>query len=466
MRAGDGARFAVIGLGTLVGPLDSAVNIAFPDITVAFAIPLQSIQWVVISYVLTYASLMLIFGRLGDLFGHQRIFRIGLALSAGAFLLCATATQYDWLLVFRVVQGIGTAMVISCGPALVTGLFDEAARPRVLGAYMAIFGIGAAIGPSLGGVLVAEWGWPAVFWYRLPIAVAALLLSVALPVPARRNAVGGFDRVGAVLLVLALGLLLLTFSQLRNSALGPLPLGLLVLGTAAAFAWFVAHERRAAAPIIQLGLFRNPAFALFNLTNIAVNFAGFSVLLLVPYFLVSAAGLPLALSGAVLASGALGMIAAAQAGGHLAQRFGAGRIAATGAVLVVCGIALIGFWPHQASPAIMVATLLVHGAGLGLFQISCLEAVTVVVPRIDRGVAGSLVMVTRTIGVVLAASLLTLLFVTLRGTAAASGAPDAFLAGFQATFRYTAGFLLAYLAVAWFVSRARITPRRHANRGR
>ena len=155
MRARDVASFAVIGLGTLIGPLDTAVNIAFPDITGAFAIPLQSIQWVVISYVLTYASLMMIFGRLGDLFGHRRIFQIGLALSVGAFLLCATASRYEWLLVFRVAQGIGTAMVISCGPALVTSLFDDAARPRVLGAYVAIFGIGAAIGPSLGGVLVA-----------------------------------------------------------------------------------------------------------------------------------------------------------------------------------------------------------------------------------------------------------------------------------------------------------------------
>jgi MFS family permease len=453
MRAGGLARFAVIGLGTLLGPLDSAVNIAFPDITGAFAIPLRSIQWVVISYVLTYASLMLIFGRLGDLFGYRRIFRIGLALSAGAFLLCATASQYEWLLVFRVAQGIGTAMVISCGPALVTSLFDETARPRVLGAYVAIFGIGGAIGPSLGGVLVAEWGWPAVFWFRLPIAVAALVLSAALPVADRRRAAGGFDRIGAVLLILALGLLLATFSQLRDGAVGPVLLGLLVLGTVGAFAAFVCHERRAAAPIIELGLFRDLEFALFNLTNIAVNFAGFSVLLLAPYFLVQAAGLPLSLGGAILASSAVGMIGGAQAGGYLTPRLGAGRVAALGAVLVACGVALIGFWPSHAPPAIMIATLIVHGAGLGLFQISCLEAVTAVVPRIDRGVAGSLVMVTRTIGVVLAASLLTWLFTMSREAAVGSGAPDAFLAGFQATFRYTAAFLLAYLIAAWILSR-------------
>jgi MFS family permease len=455
MRAGDLARFAVIALGTLLGPLDSAVNIAFPNITGSFAIPIQSIQWVVISYVLTYASLMLIFGRLGDLFGHLRIFQAGLAISVIAFVLCATASQYEWLLVFRVVQGVGTAMVISCGPALVTSLFGEAARPRVLGAYVAVFGIGAAIGPSLGGVLVAQWGWPAVYWFRVPLALLALALSVGLPMrmAGRRRAAGGFDRLGAVLLVLALALLLATFSQLRNAALGLLLPGFLMLATVGAFAAFIWHERRVAAPIIQLGLFANPAFALFNATNIAVNFAGFSVLLLVPYFLVRAAGLPLSLGGVILASGAIGMIAAAQAGGYLTQRLGAGRVAATGAVLVALGIALIGLWPGNTPPAIMVATLLVHGVGLGLFQVSCLEAVTAVVPRIDRGVAGSLVMVTRTIGVVLAASLLSMAFAVLREQAVDAGAPDAFLAGFQAIFRYTAGFLAAYLAVAAIASR-------------
>ncbi len=145
--AGSGAgwaRFAVIGLGTLIGPLDSAVNIAFPAITGAFGIPLASIQWVVICYVLTYASLMLVFGRLGDQWGHLRIFQIGLGLSVVGLLLCAVADRFEWLLVFRVIQGVGTAMVISCGPALVTGLFDEAVRPRVLGAYTMVFGIGGA----------------------------------------------------------------------------------------------------------------------------------------------------------------------------------------------------------------------------------------------------------------------------------------------------------------------------------
>ena len=97
----------VLGLGTLVGPLDSAVNIAFPYITNAFGLPLTDIRWVIVSYVLTYSSLMLIFGKLGDLFGHRLIFAAGLLFSAVTFALCATASEFSWLLAFRIAQGVG-----------------------------------------------------------------------------------------------------------------------------------------------------------------------------------------------------------------------------------------------------------------------------------------------------------------------------------------------------------------------
>ncbi|MEX2616998.1 MAG: MFS transporter [Alphaproteobacteria bacterium] len=438
-------KFSVIGFGTLVGPLDSAVNIAFPDITSDLDIPLPSIQWVVICYVLTYASLLLVFGRLGDLFGHQRVFRYGLALCAVSFLFCAWAPELEWLLVARVLQGVGTAMVISCGPALATGLFDETMRARMLGAYTVVFGLGAAIGPSLGGLLVETWGWPAVFWFRFPISVIVLVLSFFLHMPVRERATGAFDLMGAVLLVLSLGLLLFLLSQLRGAGLPPLAMALLGAGTLAAFAWFVVHERRVPAPIIVLGVFRNVDFTLVNLTNIAVNLTAFSIMLLVPYYLTRATSLPITASGVILACGGFGTILAAQLGGNLAHRVGASRIALAGGMCVAMSVFGIGFWPYDAPAAVMVGALILNGIGLGLFQVSCLDLVTAVLPRADRGVAGSLVMVTRTVGVMLGASLLSLLFVTMEQGAAAGGAENAFLSGFQSTFRYTGGLLALFL---------------------
>jgi MFS family permease len=173
----------VVGLGTLVAPLDTAVNIAFPSITQAFALSLQDIRWLVIAYVLTYASLMLACGRLGDLVGYRPIFQLGLLLSALGLLICAAAPSYGLLLFGRVLQGVGVALTVSCGPALVTSLLDESERARALAFYAGVIAIGSALGPIVGGLLVGRWGWAAVFWFRVPIAILALALSGRLAAP-------------------------------------------------------------------------------------------------------------------------------------------------------------------------------------------------------------------------------------------------------------------------------------------
>ena len=122
-------------LGVAVGPLDTAVNIAFPAITAAFGIAITTIQWVVICYVLTYASLLLGCGRLGDVIGHKRVFLFGLGWSAISLYLCGWAPTFTWLLFFRLMQGVGTALLLSCAPALVTLAFPEAERGTALGTY-------------------------------------------------------------------------------------------------------------------------------------------------------------------------------------------------------------------------------------------------------------------------------------------------------------------------------------------
>src|SRR5207302_6520339 len=136
------------------------------------------------------------------------VFRCGLAWSAVAFLLCAIAPSFGWLLFFRFLQGIGAGLIISCAPALVTSLYPEARRSHALGIFTLMFALGSAVGPLIGGALVAHWGWPAVFWFRAPIALTSLLLLHGLPA-----ASGGrgerFDVAGALLLASGIVALLL-----------------------------------------------------------------------------------------------------------------------------------------------------------------------------------------------------------------------------------------------------------------
>ena len=441
------AGLGVVGLGTLTAPLDSSVNIAFPFITRAFDAPLDMIQWVVICYVLTYSSLMLVFGKLGDLFGYRQIFAIGLFLSAAAFFLCGAAETFSALLIFRVLQGMGAALVISCSPALATMLFPESMRARILGIYTMMFGIGGALGPSLGGILVAEWGWPAVFWFRAPLAAAALLSLFFLPRVPRVAHSRAFDLAGAALLVVGLSTCLLAVNQARYAggagAIVPILLG---VAAAASLSGFVWRERYASEPILRPGLFRDAGFVLVNVTNTAVNLVGFAVMFLVPYFLDRLTHLPLVSAGAVLAMSPAGMVLAGPAGGWLLGRVAAPKLAFAGAVLVGVGLLAIGQWGMTTPTAVLVVSLAAVGSGLGLFQVAYMHIVIGTLPPGDRGVAGSLAMVTRTVGVVGGATCLALAFSSFTPSEGAT-VPTAFLIPFSATFTAAAAALFAYLVL-------------------
>jgi MFS family permease len=449
----------VVGLGTLAAPLDTAVNIAFPSITRAFDLSLEDIRWVVIAYTLTYASLMLVFGRLGDLAGYRRMFQLGLLVSAAGFGACSLAPTFGLLLLGRVLQGIGIALTLSCGPALATSLFDEHQRARALGFYAATTAAGAALGPLVGGVLIERWGWTAVFAFRVPLALVALLLSGLIPAAPLRGSVRGFDTVGAVLLVSCISSLLLALAILAAPVGRYAPLGLM-LASLFGFTMLLIREMRSRQPLIQPSVFRNCDFTIMNAASVAVNFAAFGVLILVPYYLVRVAVLEVAAGGAVLALGAGGTVIGSWLAGRLAKRRRVGRLALTGIVLCVAGLGTISAWTPETARASMGLSLLAQGVGVGLFQVAYTDFVTAALPLADRGVAGSLTILTRTIGVVAGASGLSAAYAHFEAAALAAGAAseDAFLAGFQATFLYVALGLALCLALSmvrprtWFAS--------------
>ncbi|MBN8897315.1 MAG: MFS transporter [Rhodospirillales bacterium] len=439
----------IVFLGTLVVPFDSAVNVAFPDIVRSLALPIPDIQWVVIAYTLTYAALMLVFGRIGDLVGHRRIFLAGTACSTIGFVACGAAPGFATLLAGRLLQGVGAAMALSCGPALATLLFPESQRTRILAWYTMIFGIGGVLGSACGGPLVAEWGWPAVFWARAPISLAAFLLAWWLPRPAASASAARFDAIGAALLVCAVAALLLGLNQLRADTIKAVGLGVVCLGAAIGF---VRWERQCSAPVIDLDLFRDRDFTLVNLAHIALNLAGFSVMLLVPFYLDRFGGLGPTEMGLVLTASNLGLMAASPLAGRLAGRVTPRALAVAGAAAMGIGQVAIAWAGGRQDLLFMIAGMAVQGAGLGLFQVAYFDIVTGALPRHDRGVAGSLVMMTRTVGVVTGATLLMLLFQSLR-TGSGLPAGDAFLAGFGGTFALAAvlpaAVVIVGLACGW-----------------
>ncbi|MGH8708917.1 MAG: MFS transporter, partial [Burkholderiales bacterium] len=294
--SGAARALAIVLLGTVVAPLDSAVNAAFPAITAAFALEVAAIQWLVIAYMVAFSSLVIVSGRVADLFGHRRAFGWGLAVSALAFLGCGLAPGYGWLLAARVLQGVGIALILGAGPALALGVYPASERTRVLSLYAAAFAIGLAAGPALGGLLVDALGWRAVYLARVPLALAALLLLANVP-PTQIRPGRAFDIAGALLLATWTGSLMLALSL--RGAIGVA----LCAAAATTLALFVAREAHAVEPTIRVGLFRDAAFTVPNLASVAVHFAGFGVFLLGPYFFVRITGLSAQGAGLLLALG-------------------------------------------------------------------------------------------------------------------------------------------------------------------
>ncbi|MBN8989922.1 MAG: MFS transporter [Rhizobiales bacterium] len=428
-----GWQIAMIGLGTATAQLDTSVNIAFPAITRGFALSIGDIQWVVICYVLTYASLLLALGRIGDTIGHAVVYRAGLVCSAVALLLVGYAPNYGMMLAFRCLQGLGAALVMSCGVALVTSLYGEERRSRALGIYTMMMAIGWMLGPLLGGTLTSLWDWPAVFWFRVPIAIAALFLLRGLPVAPPRPTSDRFDIPSGIALTLGLVTMLMAINRVREFS--AIWLGLLSI---LAFAGLAFRQSRAEHPIIAMEVLKLPGFALVNLVSVLANVAAFSVWLLVPYYLTRAPGYTLTEGGAILAAGAAGAALAAPIGGRLTGRlFSAERLAIAGAAIIGAGLLLLGAWTEQTPTALRVAGLVVQGVGLGLFQLAYSDIVTAALPQSERGVAGSLALLTRTLGTVTAASVFFLVFEILQ-------AKQGFLEAFQRTFQLAA--LLAFVA--------------------
>jgi EmrB/QacA subfamily drug resistance transporter len=436
---------AAICLGTLVVPMDSSVNVAFPDIVNSFHLPIADIQWVVIAYTLTYAALMLACGRAGDIVGYRPIFLLGCAIGVVAFSLCAMAPNYGLLLGARVLQGIAAALTLSCGPALLTALYPEDQRTRVLGLYTLVFGVGAALGPLLGGFLVQQWGWPAVYAFRAPIAAIALVTGLALPASLSRRG-GSFDVPGALLSVAAIAALLLALNQLQHADNVIWLLALFAL-FAALTAAFIIQQRRTLHPVIDLSYFRDADFSLLNIGQALLNLAAFAIWLLLPFYLARVGGLSNEAAGIVLAISPVGVAVAGPIAGRLADKANARRIAIAGAAAIALGTFMMG--AGVGGLALIAVAAVLQGLGLGLYQVAYFDIATATLPVADRGVAGSLVMMTRTLGIVIGATVLTLVFQRFSADAVAAGADatSAFVSGFDGAFRFAAA-LSAVVVVA------------------
>lgn len=435
-------------MGAALAPLDIAVNVALPAITTHFGLALGDVQWLVICYVLVYGSLMLICGKLGDLFGHRLVFRIGLIVSAIGCAACAAAPTWPLFLWARAGQGVGTALALACGPALSTSLFPEHDRTKGLAGFAAGQALASTVGPLLGGLFIEVWDWSAVYWMRVPLALATLALSGCLPSP--RPDDRRFDGLGAVLLAFCMttALLALVLSQRSVPVAHPLALGAAaILG----LVLFVHHENSVPNPILRPALFADASFTIPNLMSVLANLASFAILLLMPYYLVNVLGLGTASAGLMIAVAFVGGTAGAPLAARLVPRFGQRPTAFAGVAAVAISLMALGWTTTTTSLVELILLLFIEGSAYGLLVVAYTDIVTGTLARRDRGVAGAIALVSRTLGVVSGAAVLSAL--QARGAAGVTGT-EGFLAGYRFAFLAAGGGLLTALLLSCFWPKA------------
>ena len=361
---------AIVALGAFMANLDaSIVNIGLPTIARAFGVPPGgAIEWIIIAYLLVIAALLLSVGRLADVAGRKRIWITGLTLFLIGSALCGAASALLPLILARGLQGIGAAMLMTLGPALLTQIFPPSERGRALGGLAVAVALGASAGPSAGGLIIAHLSWRWIFWVNLPIGVVNLGASALFLSERRSREQGRFDLPGAFLLGAALVActLGLSFGQEWGWTSPRLVTVLAVgIGALVALAWV---ERRAAQPLISAILLRNRVFLAANASLILGVLGLFAVSFLVPFYLEALRRVSPVEAGLIMSALPLTLALVAPISGALADRFGPRWLTFSGLALACLGLLLLARLDAHTSIVAVILCLVVTGGGQGMFQ--------------------------------------------------------------------------------------------------
>jgi len=408
------------------------VNVALPTIRRELQATPADAQWVVESYALFLAALLLVGGSLGDRYGRRRIFLVGVAVFGAASLACAAVPTVGWLIAARAVQGVGAALLMPGSLALISAAFPEAERGRAIGTWSGFSGITAAVGPVLGGFLVDRYSWSWAFLINLPLALAVVVISWRhVPESRERSRRGPVDLPGAIWATVALGGGV--FALMEAPAHGwtsPRVLAGAALGLFAAVA-FVLVERRSTAPMLPFALFRSRNFSGANLLTLLLYAALGGGLFYFPLNLIELQGYSATAAGAALVPFVAIMFMLSGWAGRLVDRFGPRRPLIVGPAIAACGFALFALPGRGGSywgtffPAVVVL-------GIGM-TITVAPLTTTVMNAVAQDLAGLASGVNNAVSRTAA-----LLAIALFGVVMAA-ARDDFLAGFRWVMGISAG---------------------------
>jgi EmrB/QacA subfamily drug resistance transporter len=406
LRGNPWAILVVLCAGFFMILLDTTiVNIAIPSIIDALKASLDEILWVLNAYILVYAVLLIIAGRLGDLYGQRNVFAIGLAIFTISSALCGFSQSTGQLIAFRVLQGLGGALLTPQTLAILTTLFPPERRGAAFGVWGGVAGLASIAGPTLGGFLVTDVNWRWIFYVNVPIGIAAFVAIFLLMPDIRPGRRHSLDLVG-VLLSTA-GLFCITFGLIEGqkfdwgTVTGFLTIPEIIAAGGVLVLAFFVWERFQTEPLVPLSLFSNRNFSITNLVSALIAFGMLGLFLPFVIYLQSVLGMSALNAGLAIAPMSLISMPIAPFAGRMADRIGGKYILMTGLALFAIGMAVLDWSAGLNSDwKSFLPGVLIAGAGLGCtFAPLTTVAMRNIQPRM-AGAASSVLNTTRQLGAV------------------------------------------------------------------
>ncbi|MCL4377066.1 MAG: MFS transporter, partial [Actinobacteria bacterium] len=401
----------IVAIGTFMSALDaSIVNISLPNISTYFNVTLTTIEWVILSYLIVISSLLLTYGRLGDLYGHKKIYIMGFIIFTIGSLLCAFSPTILLLVLFRALQAIGAGMLMAMGPAIITINTPPKDRGKFLGTIAVSVSIALAIGPALGGFLTSFFGWQSIFLINVPIGITAFIWAIKSVPITKSYEIQPFDFAGAVFLFLSLvGIVFpLSFAD-KLGWNNPFIIVSLTAGLIFFILFFIT-EKRIKHPMLDFSLFKNRIFSMGNFSLLLNFMAQYIVALLVPFYLIQLREMTASEAGLIIIANPIVVIIIAPIAGFLSDRWDTRYLSSIGMLFTSIGLYLLSTLKADSRIFIIIVYAAISGLGIGLFQTPNNNAIMGAVSHNRRGTASSMLATMRNLGMVLGVSLSGILF--------------------------------------------------------
>jgi EmrB/QacA subfamily drug resistance transporter len=380
----------VLSLSLVIIGLDNTIlNVALPTLQDEFDASSSKLQWMVDSYLLVFAGLLLVFGTLGDRFGRKRALQAGVSIFGLASLGALVADSANEVIAVRAAMGVGAALIMPATLSIIANVFSGEERGRAIAVWSALAAVGIGLGPLAGGLLLEWFDWWSVFLVNVPFAVAALLLGIRYVPESRDPRPGSFDLLGAALSTAGFSTLLYALIEapeqgwLSGLVLGSFSAGVLLLSS---FVWW---ERRAEQPMLDLGLFRNARFSVGTTAVSVAFFALLGGLFALTQYLQFAHGYSAIEAGAVMSPVVLGLILGAGSSSKAVERLGTSRVVAAGLTGLALFLGLTTLWAPDSGPFMLVAWFFGLSLSMGWIMAPATEAVVGAVPKAKAGVASA-----------------------------------------------------------------------------